>query len=119
MDLLTFPQQNCPDVLVLGLLQINPPITILRQAIYPKYLRTTVSVVDPKVISETVCFGSGSDLSEFWIWIRLSKSSGSVQEFLLPLCTNEFKGLLTAFSNIPVPLHCKENLFFILNFAFI
>jgi hypothetical protein len=31
-DLLTFPQHHCPDVLVLGLLQINPPITILRQA---------------------------------------------------------------------------------------
>ena len=30
-DLLTFPQQHCPDVLVLGLLQINPPITLLRQ----------------------------------------------------------------------------------------
>jgi hypothetical protein len=37
-DLLTFPQHHCPDVLVLGLLQINPPITILRQATHHRHL---------------------------------------------------------------------------------
>jgi hypothetical protein len=46
-DLLTFPQHHCPDVLVLGLLQINPPITILRQATHtpsdPVQIR-----IDPK-----------------------------------------------------------------------
>lgn len=30
-DLLKFPIQNCPDVLVLALLQISPPITMARQ----------------------------------------------------------------------------------------
>ncbi|XP_044732731.1 CCR4-NOT transcription complex subunit 1 isoform X2 [Chrysoperla carnea] len=30
-ELFKFPVQNCPDVLVLALLQINPPITVLRQ----------------------------------------------------------------------------------------
>jgi len=31
VELMAFPRQTCPDVLVLGLLQINPPITLLRQ----------------------------------------------------------------------------------------
>lgn len=30
-DLFKFPVQHCPDVLVLALLQINPPLTVLRQ----------------------------------------------------------------------------------------
>ena len=31
VGLLAFPRSNCPDVVVLGLLQINPPITNLKQ----------------------------------------------------------------------------------------
>jgi CCR4-NOT transcription complex subunit 1 len=38
-ELLAFPRQNCPDVLVLGLLQINPPITVLRQELLGKIFK--------------------------------------------------------------------------------
>lgn len=30
-ELLKFPMQHCPDVLVLGLLQINQPMSVIRQ----------------------------------------------------------------------------------------
>jgi len=39
VELLSYPRQNCPDVLVLGLLQINPPITLLRQELLGKLFR--------------------------------------------------------------------------------
>ena len=38
-ELLAFPRQSCPDVLVLGLLQINPPITLLRQELLGKLFK--------------------------------------------------------------------------------
>ena len=38
-ELLAFPRSNCPDVLVLGLLQINPPITLLRQELLGKLFK--------------------------------------------------------------------------------
>ena len=38
-ELLNFPRSNCPDVLVLGLLQINPPITLLRQELLGKLFK--------------------------------------------------------------------------------
>ena len=37
--MLAFPRQTCPDVLVLGLLQINPPITLLRQELLGKLFK--------------------------------------------------------------------------------
>ena len=42
-ELLTFPKNSCPDVLVLGLLQINPPITLLRQELLGKLFKVFLS----------------------------------------------------------------------------
>ena len=38
-ELFAFSRQTCPDVLVLGLLQINPPITLLRQELLGKLFK--------------------------------------------------------------------------------
>ena len=44
---MNFPRQNCPDVLVLGLLQINPPITLLRQELLGKLFKVFVAPNHP------------------------------------------------------------------------
>jgi len=38
-ELFAYPRQQCPDVLVLGLLQINPPVTMLRQELLGKLFK--------------------------------------------------------------------------------
>ena len=49
-ELLAFPRQSCPDVLVLGLLQINPPITLLRQDLLGKLFKVGVFLLNKKVL---------------------------------------------------------------------
>ncbi|CAO1323562.1 unnamed protein product [Diamesa serratosioi] len=34
LEILKFPLQHCPDILFMGLLQINPPVTVLRQELF-------------------------------------------------------------------------------------
>jgi len=42
-ELFNYPRQHCPDVLVLGLLQINPPITALRRDLLAKLFKVFLS----------------------------------------------------------------------------
>ena len=45
VELLAFPPQFCPGLLVLGLLQINPPITLLRRELVGKLFKVILILI--------------------------------------------------------------------------
>ena len=45
-ELFSFPSRNCPDVLTLGLMQINPPMTNFRLVFSWNYLSKDQSIID-------------------------------------------------------------------------